>query len=171
MAGMNPRISVTLKPSLDAAIKRLSDATGQSKSSLVAELLEQAEPVLVRMATVIEAAHTATHEAKTRLAANLDEAQTKLEAHLGLVTDLFEEQTRDLIGDLESVGRRRAKGAGAPLGERKNEHAVRGSGARSEGGPGGSRPPRLTGGSHPTEKARKPAGKKAAKPSLARKGG
>lgn len=172
MAGTNPRISVTLKPSLDAAIRRLSEATGQSKSSLVAELLEQAEPVLMRMATVIEAAQTATKEAKERMAANLDEAQTKLEAHLGLVQDLFEEQTADLIGDLEQIGRRKAKGATG--GRTDGRAAPARPPARSpspESTPGGSRPPRLTGGSHPTQQAKKQARKTPAKPSPARKGG
>ena len=142
MAGTNPRISVTLKPSLDAAIRRLSEATGQSKSSLVAEILEQAEPVFARMATVIEAAKTATKEAKERMAANLDEAQSKLEVHLGLVNDLFEEHTADLIGDMEQIGRRKAKGA---TGGRTDGRAApaRPPARRPslESTPGGSRPP------------------------------
>lgn len=170
MAGTNPRISVTLKPSLDAAIHRLSEATGQSKSSLVAEILEQAEPVFARMATVIEAAKTATKEAKERMAANLDEAQSKLEVHLGLVNDLFEEHTADLIGDMEQIGRRKAKGAGG---------RTHGSGATRArppapspvSTPGASRPPRLTGGSHPSTQEKKQARKRPAKPSPARKGG
>ena len=139
MAGTNPRISVTLKPSLDAAIRRLSEATGQSKSSLVAEILEQAEPVFARMATVIEAAKTATKEAKERMAANLDEAQSKLEVHLGLVNDLFEEHTADLIGDMEQIGRRKEKGAG---GRTHGSGATRAAGGAHQRAPHGVALPR-----------------------------
>ena len=36
---------------------------------------------------------TATEEAKARMASNMEAAQTKLESHLGIVQDLFDEQT------------------------------------------------------------------------------
>lgn len=111
MSGLNPRISVTLTPAVDAALKRLSEASGQSRSSLVGEILEQSLPVFERLAVVIETAKTATQEAKARMASNMEAAQTKLESHLGIVHDLFEEQTADLIADIEAVGRRSARGA------------------------------------------------------------
>lgn len=109
MSGLNPRISVTLTPAVDAALKRLSEASGQSRSSLVGEILEQSLPVFERLAVVIETAKTATQEAKARMASNMEAAQTKLESHLGIVHDLFEEQTADLIADIEAVGRRSAR--------------------------------------------------------------
>lgn len=111
MSGLNPRISVTLTPAVDAALKRLSEASGQSRSSLVGEILEQSLPVFERLAVVIETAKTATQEAKARMASNMEAAQTKLESHLGIVHDLFEEQTADLIADIEAVGRRSARGS------------------------------------------------------------
>lgn len=113
MPAVNPRVSVTLKPSLDAILKRLSDVSGQSKSSIIAELLEQSEPVFARMATILETAKTATQEAKERMAANLEEAHARLVEQAGVVGDLFEEQTADLVDELESIGRRKGRGAGA----------------------------------------------------------
>lgn len=166
MPTQNPRLTITLKPSLDAAIRRLSELTGQSKSSLIGELLEQAQPVLERMGTIIAAAQTATQEAKERMAANLDEAQSKLEVHLGLVQDLFEEHTADLIGDIEQVGRRKAKGATGGRTDGRAAPARPPARSPSSVAPSrGSRPPRLTGGSHPSTQAKKQAQKTAAKPS------
>lgn len=127
MPAVNPRVSVTLKPSLDAVLRRLSDATGQSRSSLIAELLEQSEPVFERMAVIIETAKTATEEAKERMRANLDEAHSRLVVQAGIVGDLFEEQVADLVDDVEQVGRRRA-GRARSGDERKDEH---GTGPRS----------------------------------------
>jgi hypothetical protein len=126
------------------------------------------------MTEVIEVAKLATKEAKERMAANLEEAQSKLEAHIGLTKDLFEEQAADLIGDLEQIGRRKAKGSGggaAPRPQRSEDGRSTASGAGSSSTAKASRPPRLTGGSHPTQQEKKQVPKKPAKPSPARKGG
>lgn len=170
MKSVNPRVSVTLKPSTDATLSRLSKATKQSKSALVAELLEQSEPTLERLATLLEAAQTATQQARERMASNLEEAQSKLEEHIGLAKDLFEEKTNDLIGEMEQIGRRKAKGAGG------RTHGSAATSARPDAPspgstPGASRPPRLTGGSHPTTPGKGQGRKTAAKPSPARKRG
>lgn len=171
MPATNPRISVTLKPSLDAMLKRMSDATGQSRSAIVGELLEQAEPVLARMVAVIEAARTATDEARGRLVANLADAQGKLEAHLGLAQDLFDESTSDLVGEAEQVGRRKSKGAQvATAAARTEEHSEGGGRGRRKASRADAGPPRLTGGSHPNVTGKVPRSKSPAKPSRVRKG-
>lgn len=113
MPAVNPRVSVTLTPALDATLKRLSDASGQSRSAIIAELLEQSEPVFERMATILETAKTATQEAKDRMAANLEEAHGRLLEHAGVIGDLFEDHVADLVDDVEQIGRRsgtRARG-------------------------------------------------------------
>lgn len=170
MPTQNPRLTITLSPPLDAAIRRLSELIGQSKSSLIVELLDQARPVLERMSEVIALAKTATEEAKARMAANLDEAQTKLESHIGLVQDLFEQQTMDLIGEVEQVGRRRAKGANTPARARKDEDA--GGGVRASRGSvaKGVQPPPVTRGSGSPVTPQKRKGKTAAKPTPKRVG-
>nr|WP_238727780.1 ribbon-helix-helix domain-containing protein [Micrococcus luteus] len=109
MPAANPRVSVTLTPSMDAILKRLSDVSGQSKSSIIAEILEQSHPVFERMAAILETAKTATQEAKERMASNLEDAHAKLLEQAGIVGDLFEEQTADLVGELEQIGRRKGK--------------------------------------------------------------
>lgn len=173
MSGLNPRVSVTLTPAVDAALRRLSEASGQSRSSLVGELMEQALPVLERMATIIATAKTATEEAKARMAANLEEAQTKLEAHIGIVQDLFDEQTADLIGDIEAIGRRKAKGsAGRTDGRAAAARPPAGASRRSssKGIQDGGDPPCLTGGSGTPRKPTKTTRKSPAKPSQTRGG-
>lgn len=174
MPTQNPRLTITLSPPLDAAIRRLSELTGQSKSSLIVELLDQAKPVLERMAEVIALAQTATQEAKTRMAANLDAAQSKLEEHLGLVNDLFDEQTESLLGEIEQVRRRSAKGASGRADGRTA--AQRRAPARSSGRTSpvstakGAQPPHVTLGSGSPVTPQKRKGKSAAKPTPTRVG-
>lgn len=170
MPTQNPRLTITLSPPLDAAIRRLSELTGQSKSSLIVELLDQAQPVLVRMAEVIEVAKSATEDAKARMRSNLDEAQTKLEEHLGLVNQLWDEQTADLLGEAEQVQRRKRKGAGTSTDERKDEHGGRRAGASRRHVEKAAQPPHVTRGSGTPVTTPKQKGKSAAKPTPARAG-
>ena len=56
MATKNPRLTITLTPSLAAQLRRLSELTGNSQSSLIAELLDGSGPVFDKMIQVLEAA-------------------------------------------------------------------------------------------------------------------
>ena len=56
MPTSNPRITITLQPAVSAILKRVSDLTGDSQSSVVASLLEQSMPVFERLVQVLEAA-------------------------------------------------------------------------------------------------------------------
>ena len=62
MTTKNPRLTITLQPALSAQFRRLSELTGQSQSSIIAELLSGSEPVLERMIRVLEAAEAAKGE-------------------------------------------------------------------------------------------------------------
>lgn len=84
MATKNPRLTITLKPELSAHFRRLSELTGQSQSSIIAELLSGSEPVLERMIRVLEAAEAAKGAIKGRVARGLDDAQAKLEGALDI---------------------------------------------------------------------------------------
>ncbi len=173
MSGLNPRISVTLTPAVDAALKRLSEASGQSRSSLVGEILEQSLPVFERLALVIETAKTATQEAKVRMASNMEAAQTKLESHLGIVNDLFEEQTADLIADIEAIGRRKARGAeGRTDGRAAPARAPAGTPRKvaSRASQERVQPPHVTRGSGTPVTTPKKKGKTATKPATTRAG-
>jgi hypothetical protein len=138
----NPRVQVTLTPALYAVLRRLSAATGNSMSALVAEFLQPNEAVFERMVTIIEAAATVRQDVRERIASNLVDVQTNIEGMLGLTHDLFERETADLLAEVETVGRRRRPRA------RSVSEDARASAAAAA-------PPSLTGGSGtPTKRGR-----------------
>ena len=154
MATSKPRVTVTLKPSTYAVLREMSRLTKNSQSQIVAELLEQAEPIFERMVQVIQAAKNAQADVKAKVLEGLEGAQGVLEQSLGLMSEDFHSRSRDLVDQLETVSRRaRSSGGGDPA-----------SGAVPP-----LLPPLLTGGSGRTL----PSGKKQAKPSRrqAKKGG
>ena len=59
MPAKNPRLTITLQPTLAAQLRKLSELTGNSQSSLIGDLLEGSGPVFDRMIKVMEAAKTA----------------------------------------------------------------------------------------------------------------
>lgn len=109
MPATNPRISVTVTPSVEAVLTRLSVATGQSKSSFIAELLESSMPVFERMATVIEAAKQAKDTLKSQTVKDMEEAESRLHEILGVTLDIFDESTAPILKEAERVQRRGAR--------------------------------------------------------------
>lgn len=113
MPTQNPRISVTLTPEIAALLDRLSVLVGNSKSSMVAELLAEAVPIFERMITVLEAAQTLKEQATGGIAeigAGLARAQARMETQLGLCLDDLDEGTRPILEAAEKVTRRGARG-------------------------------------------------------------
>ena len=106
MATKNPRLTITLKPSIAAHLRRLSQLTGNSQSALIAELLEGSEPVFERMIQVLEAAKSAQAAMKGRMVTDLEAAQAKMEGALGIVMDGFDQFTGSLLDEAEAVKRR-----------------------------------------------------------------
>ena len=122
MATKNPRLTITLQPSLAAQLRRLSELTGNSQSSLIAELLEGSGPVFDRMIKVMEAAKTAKEAMRGKIAGDIEAAQAKIEGALGIALEGFDSFTGALLDEAEEVKRRaRRKGAAgvarAPAGE------------------------------------------------------
>lgn len=115
MPAANPRITITLQPSVHALLKRLSALTGSSQSSMVGELLEQSAPVFERMVRVMEAAVEARDMAKHEVAGGLERAQAKLEKQLGLALETLDEGFRPLLEQTEAIKRRGAGAGGARL--------------------------------------------------------
>lgn len=111
MPAVNPRITITLQPAVHAALRKLSVLTGNSQSSMVAELLEQSLPVFERMARVIESAQVAQDAVRTEIASSLERAQAKLEDQLHLSLEVMDEGFAPIIQAAEEVKRRKA-GAG-----------------------------------------------------------
>ena len=121
MPAKNPRLTITLQPSLAAQLRKLSKLTGNSQSALIADLLEGTGPVFDRMIQVLEAAKTAKESMRGKLADDMEHAQSKMEGALGLVLEGFDEITGSLLDEAEAVTRRArrkgaASGARAPAG-------------------------------------------------------
>lgn len=109
MPTLNPRVTVTLSPSLDLLVSRLSAHQRLSKSQVLRELLESAEPALQRAVALMDAASKATAEVRTGLAKHLDKAQDATEDALAVVLSRLERGT-DLVERAEAVqGRRPAR--------------------------------------------------------------
>lgn len=112
MATKNPRLTITLQPTLAVQLRKLSELTGNSQSGLIGELLEGSGPVFDRMIQVLEAAKTAKESMRGKLAEDMEQAQTKMESALGIALEGFNEVTGSLLDEAQAVTRRaRRKGA------------------------------------------------------------
>ena len=118
MPTKKPRLTITIQPSLAAQLKRLSQLTGNSQSSLISELLDGSSPVFDRMITVLAAAESAKASLRGHLASDMAQAQARVEKQFGLALDDFDQAAKPLLGELKAIerrGRNRAKlGALAP---------------------------------------------------------
>ena len=106
MPAKNPRLTITLQPSLAAQLRKLSELTGNSQSGLIGELLEGSGPVFDRMIQVLEAAETAKEAMRGRIAGDMEQAQTRLEKGLGMALEGFDQWTGSLLDEAEAVTRR-----------------------------------------------------------------
>jgi len=121
MPTTNPRIQVTLSPSLDALVGQMARYQRTSKAHVLRELLETAEPGLSRAVALMQAAEQAAGAIKSELARGIDQAQTKAERSLGRTLAAMDQLTGDLVATAERVqerrparpGAERAAGAGA----------------------------------------------------------
>ena len=102
----NPRLTITLQPTLAAQLRKLSELTGNSQSSLIGELLEGSGPVFDRMIQVMEAAKTAKESMRGRIAGDIEQAQARLEEGLGMALEGFDQWTGSLLDEAEAVTRR-----------------------------------------------------------------
>ena len=114
MPTKSPRLSVVLSPSLAATLAALSEATGDSASSLVRGLLEQTEPALQRMLQLVTAAKAAKGSIGAGVGESLGRVVTDLEDAIALADHRAGRAVRDLVAQAEVVpGRRRRAGGGA----------------------------------------------------------
>jgi len=118
----NPRITITLKPSLYNALIRYSSISGSSISGVISELLEDAEPVLSRLCAVMEAAKSAEGELKSVLKDGLSVTEENLKNQLDTVMAELSD-AGDLFTEIEKVAIRR----------RKAKKSVRATGSEGQG--------------------------------------
>lgn len=83
MPAKNPRLTITLQPVIAAQLRRLSELTGNSQSSLISELLDGSTAVFDRVIRVLEAAEEAQRSIKGSLAQGLGMLNRRLKSSLG----------------------------------------------------------------------------------------
>lgn len=112
MATLNPRVNVTLSPSLFSLVDRLASLERVSKATVLRELLEAAEPSLLQAVALMEAAQGATSKARKNLAEDLSKTLDTLVAVQDLAMGSIANKSRDIVAEAETVrGRRPKRGA------------------------------------------------------------
>lgn len=114
MATTKPRITVTLTQRQHDVLRVISDCGGQPMSAFISDMLEQALPVLERMAESFCKIKAAQDEQKKRIVEELDQAQAEVEPVLEQVLgqfDLFMTKIEQAAGAAASGARERAGAA------------------------------------------------------------
>ena len=132
MPTTNPRVNVTLSPSLDLLVTRFAVHQRASKSQVLRELLEAAEPALQRAVALMDAASRAGPGVLSGLADSLLRAQERVEDVLAGSLARIDEA--DLVAQAEAVKGRR-------VGRATDARGTRAAGARPTRGPGAGNPP------------------------------
>ena len=133
MSTLNPRLTITLKPSVSAQMRELSRLTKQSQSSIISEILESSDVVFSRLIQVLTAADAAKAELSSKVKKDMEAAQTRIEHQLGLVLDDFDFTTRPILDKAERI-KRRARSA-----DKANASATAGRGTGSDFAPASNR--------------------------------
>lgn len=153
MAAKNPRLTITLEPSLKAQLERISQLTGNSQGALVSDLLRGSQPVFDRLIRVLEAAQVAKEQFSASMGAELQGVQDQLDAQLGLALDTFDQGSRPILEAAETVHRRKRSGSARGTRGAGPARAAKRSDARET-------PPSNRGVRSLTKKAGKPSGAK-----------
>ena len=111
MTTTNPRLTITLRPSVSAQIRELSRLTKNSQSGVISELLESSSPVFERLIQVLSAAETAKAELSGQVRRDLDAAQSRVEKQLGLILEDFGDVTKPILDKAEGIKRRARRAA------------------------------------------------------------
>jgi hypothetical protein len=107
----NPRVNVTLSPSLDSLVARLAKLQRVSKSTVLRELLEAAEPSLRSVVALMEAAQGASVKARTDLVRDLEQSVQAAKTVQHLALSVAANHTRDMVSEAEAIrGRRPQRG-------------------------------------------------------------
>lgn len=113
MPTINPRVNVTLSPSLFALVEDLATHQRVSRSAVMRDLLESVEPGLAQVVAMMKAANELSDAAKDRLRLDLDETISSIELKRDKAMALAAGVEADLVAQAEAIrGRRPARAAG-----------------------------------------------------------
>lgn len=126
MPTSNPRINVTLSPSLNQLVDDLARMQRVSKAAVLRELLEASEPGLVQVVAMMRAAQEMSDEARNRVSRDLQALLPKVEKKRAEAMEAAAGITSDLVAAAEAIrGRRPARGGPAPRGTARRKTAKR----------------------------------------------
>lgn len=111
MPAANPRLSVTLSPSVAAVLREIARLTDSSQSALIGELLEVNLPVFERMQRLLSAAEKVKEEHRATVAQSMQAAHSRIEKQLGLVLGEWDRGAAPLLEAAEKIDRRSGRGA------------------------------------------------------------
>lgn len=138
MPTSNPRVNVTLSPSLDSLVCALAGLERVSKSTVIRDLLEAAEPSLRQALALMKAAEGASASARARVASDLEESVRAADGVQRLLLQSAAGHTRDMVDEAQAVKGRRP--GAAPAGMRKRPPGVAPVGSkRSQNPPSSNR--------------------------------
>lgn len=107
MPTVNPRINVTLSPSLFGMVDELAKHQRVSKSMVLRELLEASEPALAQVVAMLKAAESMSNAARKRLVQDLDSTIANMEVKKDEALALAAGVTADLVAQAEAIKGRR----------------------------------------------------------------
>jgi hypothetical protein len=136
MPTVNPRINVTLSPSLYGMVGELAKQQRISKSMVLRELLEASEPALAQVVAMLKAADDMNDAARQRLKQDLCQTIEAIESKVGSAMELAAGVTADLVAQAESIRGRRPG-----VGKRSAARSRTAAPASSSSTHGGKRPP------------------------------
>lgn len=113
MPTANPRVNVTLSISLDNLVARLAAFQRVSKSQVLRELLETAEPALQRAVILMDSASKASPGALQSLAHRLERDVEAAEDAAAVVMARLDRGNADLVSQAEAIRGKRPARAGA----------------------------------------------------------
>lgn len=111
----NPRVNVTLSPSLDSLLGQLAGFERVSKSSVLRELLEAAEPSLRQAAALMQAAKGASVNARANVVRDLESSVRAAERVQRQALQVAANHMRDIVSEAEAIRGRRPSRAVAQL--------------------------------------------------------
>ncbi len=107
MPALSPRVQVSLSPSLDSLVERMAALQRISKSQVIRDLLQAAEPALVRAVALMQAAEGAPQQLLDQLGGSLLRAQERIEDQAAAALARLDNVTSDLVSQAEEVRGRR----------------------------------------------------------------
>lgn len=105
MPTAKPRIQVTMKPESYRTVTRLAQLQGRSRSSVLAELVDDLVPVLQRVVVVGEASQHAQADLKAGLLRSVEAAEAQVLPHAARAMAQFDWMVADVLEGLGAAQR------------------------------------------------------------------